>query len=357
VTTSTDPFEEPRRFWRAMWHLPRVAHMALTVRPGNSPSDVVFQRGRFSLRRYRRTTPARYAEPILFCYALINRPYILDLLPQKSVVERYLAAGFDVYLIDWGTPTNEDRGLTLEDHVCGFLAAAASFVAKAHRRKDLHLLGYCMGGTMATLLTALTPDMVRTLTVMAAPLDFSGREGLLNLWTDPSTFDVDALVDTYGNCPAWFLQNCFLFMKPVQNLIEKNIAFYENLDDADAVATYFAMERWLNDNIPIPGETFRQFVKDLYQRNALVRGELRLGERRVDPKKIACPLLLLTAANDHLVTPASTLGLRPHVASCDVQAISVDAGHVGLVVGGRAHRRLWPAATSWTAERSTPKAG
>ncbi len=123
------------------------------------------------------------------------------------------------------------------------------------------------------------------------------------------------------------------------------------------VTNYFAMERWLNDNIPVAGETFREFVKKLYQNDELVRGELRLGARRIDLGQITCPLLLLTAKNDHLVAPASTEGIRPHVASRDVKSMMIEAGHVGLVVGGKAQKTFWPAATRWVADRSVPGTG
>ena len=144
----------------------------------------------------------------------------------------------------------------------------------------------------------------------------------------------------------------------MRNFFEKSIAFYEQMDDPGAIANYFALERWINDNIPVAGETFRQFVKKLYQRNELVRGELHFGDRRVDLGRIACPLLLLTASNDHLVAPASTEGIRPHVASRDVTSMAIAAGHVGLVVGGKAHAKFWPEATRWTARAiPTPASG
>jgi len=211
------------------------------------------------------------------------------------------------------------------------------------------------GGTLATLFTALHPHAVETLTLLATPIDFGGRESLLNVWADREHFDVDAFVDAHGNCPAWFLQACFLGTKPVQNVVEKNLAFLENLDEPRFLASFFAMERWINDNIPVAGETFREFVKKLYQANELVRGEFHLGEQRVDLGRIACPVLLLTATNDHLVPPPSTEGIRPRLGSRDVRSLTVDAGHVGLVVGGKAHAALWPAATSWLAERSTSR--
>jgi polyhydroxyalkanoate synthase len=140
-------------------------------------------------------------------------------------------------------------------------------------------------------------------------------------------------------------------MKPVQNLLEKNITLYEQLDDPRFLTNYFAMERWVNDNIPIAGETFREFVKNLYQGNELVRGEIQLDKRRVDLSRIECPLLLLTAENDHLVAPPSTERIRPHVSSRDVKAMRIDAGHVGLVVSSKAHKAFWPEAARWLAER------
>ncbi len=348
-------FAEQQRMWRRLLAAPRVLQQARDTRVGTTPADVILSAGTHRLLHYRRETPATYAEPVLLCYALVNRPYILDLQAERSVVQQYLQHGFDVYLVDWGVPSDTDHVLTLEHYVCGFLKRAATLILDRHAGRSLHLLGYCMGGTMAAVLTALCPELARTLTLLAAPVDFAGTETLLSLWTDPKHFDVDALIDAYGNCPGWFLQACFLAMNPVGNLVEKNIAFFEQMDDPRAVQNHLALESWVNDNIPVAGEAFREFVKNLYQRNLLVKGELSLGGRRVDLGRIACPLLLLTAGKDHLIAPASTEGIRPHVASSDIASMEIGAGHVGLVVGSKAHQTLWPAATRWLGERSTSK--
>ncbi len=345
---------EQQRAWHRVLRSPAALRKALTTRVGTTPHDVVFTRGTLKLLRYRRAEPALYAEPVLLCYALVNRPYILDLQPGKSVVQRYLERGFDVYLIDWGVPTVEDAKLTLADYVCHFLADVVSFITREHRREDLHLLGYCMGGTMSALYAALEPQRVKTLSLLAAPIDFSGSESLLQVWTNPKYFDVDALIDAHGNCPASFLQTCFLALRPVQNVLEKNLGLLEQLDDERFVSSYFAMERWVNDNIPVAGATFREFVRKLYQDNQLVRGELELGQRRVDLSNIRSPLLLLTADKDHLVPPSSTLAIEDLVSSAERKSLSIDAGHVGLVVSSRAHQTLWHAATRWLAERSSP---
>jgi polyhydroxyalkanoate synthase len=345
---------EQHRLWRRLLNLPRVVGLAHGTRVGTTPADVVYRQHTLKLLRYHRATPATHAEPLLLCYALINRPYILDLQPDKSVVARYLDQGFDVYLIDWGVPGDGDHGLGLEDYVCDFLAGVVDFILARHGGASLHLLGYCMGGTIAALYAALWPERLRTLTLLAAPIDFGNRETLLSIWTDRKHFDVDGFIEAHGNCPAWFLQSCFQIMKPIQNFLEKHLSFYEGLDsEPRVIAHHFAMERWINDNIPVAGKTFRQFVKNLYQDNELVRGELRLRGQRIDLGRIVCPLLLMAARKDHLVDPTSTLGIQPHVGSRDVEAVTIPAGHVGLVVGGEAHRTVWPQATRWLAARST----
>jgi polyhydroxyalkanoate synthase len=348
---------EAERTWRRFLSAPSVLRLARETRVGTSPAEVVLTEGTHRLLHYRRQTPALYAEPILFCYALVNRPTILDLQPDKSVIQQYLKRGFEVYLIDWGVPSDADRTLTFEHYVAGFLARAADLVLARQGVERLHLLGYCMGGTMAALHAARRPGQVATLTLLAAPIDFAGQHTLLNLWTDARHFDVDAMVDSYGNCPAWFLQTCFLLMNPVANLLEKNIAFYEQMDNPRVMSNHFALESWLNDNIPVAGETFRRFVKALYQSNLLVKGDFELAGERVDLGRIHCPLLLLTAKNDHLVAPSSTEGIRPHVGARDVHSMEIDAGHVGLVVSGRAHQTFWPAATRWLGDRSTASGG
>jgi polyhydroxyalkanoate synthase len=352
-TAPTVAIENHLRVWHRLLRYPNALAAAQETRVGTTPCDLVYQRGMHRLMRYRRSTAATWDEPVLFCYALVNRPYILDLQPDKSVVRHYLARGFDVYIIDWGVPTRGDEGLTLEHYVCGFLREAIDWIVRERARDDLHLLGYCMGGTLAALAAALQPASVKTLTLLASPIDFSGRENLLSIWTEKERFDVDTFVDAHGNCPAWFLQACFLLLKPVENILEKNRALLENIEDPQFLANYFAMELWVNDNIPVAGETFRRFVKDLYQSNRLVRGELQLGGQCVDLGRLTCPLLMLMAKKDHLVPPSSTEGIRPHVASRDVQSVLFDAGHVGLIVGSKAQRTLWPEATRWLAERST----
>ncbi len=347
-------WEEGFRFWNRLLAAPQVTEHALRPQVATTPHDVVYEKDELKLYHYRRDTPPKVCEPVLVCYALVNRPYILDLQPQRSVVRRLLEAGLDVYLIDWGVPTAADRTLTLYDYIDGSMRRVADVVRQRAGTEQLNLLGYCMGGTMSTIFTAVHPEVVHTLSLMAAPIDFSGDESLLHLWTKSEYFDVDRLIDAYGNCPATFLQATFSLMKPVQNFIEKYTGFVENMQDEKFLENFFAMERWTNDNIPVAGETFREFVKCFYQGNQLIRGEYLYGGQRVNLKRITCPLLLLAAEHDHLVRPESTFALADAVASTDVEKMSIQAGHVGLAVSSKAQQKFWPAAAQWIAKRSTP---
>jgi polyhydroxyalkanoate synthase len=202
------------------------------------------------------------------------------------------------------------------------------------------------------MFTALHPQRVRNLILMAAGIDFESRDGLLQLWTGEDVFDVDAFVEAYGNAPPWFLQNAFLMLKPVSNLIEKPSGFFERLEDENFIDEYFTMEAWLSDNIPIPGEVFREFVKYLYQQNRLVKGTMPVGKHIVDLKAITCPVLNLMAQKDDLVPCSQSAPFDDLVSSSDRRTIQFPAGHIGLAVGSKAQRELRPQVCDWLAARS-----
>jgi polyhydroxyalkanoate synthase len=337
---------------KRMARLPFLWSHAQRVRKGCTPHEEVYESDKLRLLRYNSPGLLPNAAPLIVVFALVNRPYILDLKPGKSVVNHFVQKGFDTYLIDWGVPTAADRHLSLDDYINGYLLNVVEHVRERTGADKVNILGYCMGGTMSTMFTALHPKLVKNLVLMAAGIDFSTREGLLNLWSDPKTFDVDKFIDAYGNCPAEFLQSAFLMLKPISNLVEKPLNFYERMGDAAFVDDYFAMEGWLNDNVPVAGETFREFVKYLYQQNRLVKGTMPVGRHIVDLKNIRCPVLNLMASKDDLVPCGQSLPLNDLVGSTDRKTMQIQAGHIGLAVGSKAQRELWPQVVEWLAERS-----
>jgi polyhydroxyalkanoate synthase len=322
------------------------------VRKGVSPREIVYEEDRLKVYHYIAEGEPKFKTPLCFVFALVNRPYIMDLKKGRSIVANYVKAGFDTYLIDWGIPTKAERFLTTDDYVNGYMLNVVEYLRERRGSDKVNLLGYCMGGILSTMFTAIHQDLVKNLVVLATGIDFSTRETLINLWSDPRYFDVDKFVDTLGNIPAEFLQTAFLMSKPIASLIEKPINLMENVQRDEFVDDYLHMETWINDNIPVPGEVYREFAKYLFQQNLLAQNRMPVGRHIVDLRKITCPLLNLMARNDDLVPPSQSEPLNDLVSSTDKEKIIWPAGHVGLGVGTRSHKDLWPRAVDWLVQRT-----
>lgn len=338
-----------------MTHLPTLWQRAQRIRKGVSPTETVYEEDQLKLRHYLTNTPARHKTPVVFIYALVNRPYILDLKKGRSVIANFVDRGFDTYLVDWGVPNHAHRHLTLDDYINGYMVDVLDFVRERTGSEQVNLVGYCMGGTMSAMFTALHRKCVKNLILMAAPIDFDTREGLLNLWSRPEYFDVDKFVDAFGNCPADMLQATFLMLRPVGNFIEKPINFYEHAHEEKFLDDFLTTETWLNDNIPVPGEAYREFIKYLYQQNLLTKGRMPIGKHLVNLKNITCPVLNIMAGKDDLVPCCQGTPFTELVGSTDRKTILLQgSGHIGLAIGGKAQKEVWPEACQWLAQRSEP---
>lgn len=322
------------------------------VEVGTAPSEVVYQDGKMRLLHYAPMVQKPHKVPLLVIYALINKPYILDLQPDRSVIRGLLKQGFDVYMIDWGTPTEVDMFLTLDDYINWYTNDAVDFIRQRHGLDSISILGYCMGGTLSVMFTAIYPEKVKNLILMAAPLDFEADQGLLKLWSKKEYFDPDKLVDIIGNVPGEFLNFGFLLLDPVNNLYSKYLKFIDRVDDEEFVKMFFRMEKWINDGIPVAGEAYREFIKKCYQQNLLVKSELTLNGKSVDLNKITMPLLSLVAQYDHLVPPESSMSFNDLVPSKDKEMMVFPTGHIGLSVSSATRAKLWPRVATWLRERS-----
>ncbi|HEY9686266.1 MAG TPA: class III poly(R)-hydroxyalkanoic acid synthase subunit PhaC [Coleofasciculaceae cyanobacterium] len=320
---------------------------------GQTPHEVVLQEGKVRLLHYKSQTRKTYKIPLLIVFSLINRSYVLDLKPGKSIVEKLVQAGFDVYLIDWGIVGAGDQFLTLDDYINRYMYRIVEFIKEHAEVEQLSVLGYCMGGTMAAMYAALYPENVKNLLLMAAPIAYGNKGGLLELWADKQHFNVDKLVSAMGNIPPWFLQSSFNLLKPVQNMVDKYVKFYEKLEDEAFVDDFLTLEYWLNDNIPLAGPVYKQFVEDFFHKNLLVQNKLRLGDHPVNLKNIHCPVLTILAEHDHLVPPAASTPINDAVSSEEKEVIAFPSGHIGLSVSGRAMKVLWPKVAEWLGKRSS----
>src|SRR5713226_8668661 len=188
---------------------------------GQTPKEVIWTKNKAKLYRYEPAIEKRYPVPILLVYALINRPYVLDLVPGNSLVEYLVKQGFDVYLIDWGVPGDEDASLAFEHFVLDYLARAVKQVLRTSRAQQFTLLGYCLGGTMSAMYAALFPGKpLRNLVLLTAPIDFTPDEtGLYGLWTSAKYLNPDRLVEAFGNVPGELIDTANRMVKPVTNYI------------------------------------------------------------------------------------------------------------------------------------------
>lgn len=316
---------------------------------GATPAEVMHRENKWRLLRYRREAPPAWRTPVLLVPSLINRHYVLDLMPGKSFAEWMVARGHDVWVIDWGTPSAEDRYVTFDDIVDGALGRALRVTASESGSGRAHVLGYCMGGTLAAIHAAVRPARVATLMALAAPVRFDD-DGLLSRWTRTSTFDIDALVDGTGNVPWQLMQSAFHLLRPTLNL-SKAVHLLEQAWNDQDLDGFFALETWGNDNVSLPGELYRRYIRDLYQGDALRHGRFSLSGRPVRLSAITCPTLAVTFEHDNIVPWQSCAELIDQVGAEDKERLHLPGGHVGGVVSSKAATRLWPKLSGWWAAR------
>ena len=324
-----------------------------SVGVGETPSEVVYTENKLELLHYESMTDEQHEVPILITYALINKPFILDLQPDRSVVRRLLEAGHDVYLVDWNEPSNLDQFLTLEDYVCRYIDNCVDVVRERSGQDSINVLGYCMGGTMAAMYAALEPEKVRSLGLMAAGLYFEDQSGgVLELWGDDAYYDPEDVTEAFGNVPAEMLDVGFALMDPVSNFVSKYVRFYDNIEDDEFVENFARMERWLSEGIDVAGEAYEQFLTDIYQGNKLYDNELYLGDKHVDVEKIDMPMLLIMGEYDHLIPCGASEPFADVVGTDDVEQIKYPTGHIGLSVSSSSHEDVWPRVAEWFYEKS-----
>ncbi len=323
------------------------------VEIGTAPKDAVHSEDKLVLYRYRQPedVPAesRVRIPLLICYALVNRPWMLDLQPDRSLIRSLLRRGVDVYLIDWGYPDGADRYLTLDDYVSGYLARCVDFVRQSTGHERINLLGVCQGGTLSLCYAALQPQRLQNLITMVTPVDFRTPENLLTKWTEH--VDLDALLATTGNLPGDLLNLLFLSLQPFRLNSQKYVGLMDLAGDRQALENFLRMEKWIFDSPDQPGEMFRQFMTWLVKENRLARGELELGGRRVSLKSIDLPLFNIYAMQDHLVPPSASVPLQRLVGSHDYSAYASPGGHIGIYVSSSAQREIPERIAAWLRAR------
>ncbi|MBV9196712.1 MAG: alpha/beta fold hydrolase [Solirubrobacterales bacterium] len=308
-------------------------------RLGQTPKDLVWSRGHAQLWRYR-SDRVTLQPPLLIIFSLVSKSYVLDLQPGNSFVEHLQSAGFDVFLLDWREADERQAGERLEDYADGYLPEAVAHTGEAAGADTVNLFGYCYGGVLSLLYAAHHPDAaLRSLTVMATPVDFSKW----GLWRDLADHELplDAILDEDGNVPASTIRQGFRLLKPTGE-IRQYATLLDNVWNDAYVTAYQAMTGWSNDHVPFPGAAARQTLEMLVRDNGFVCDRVRLGGDLVRLSDIRFPLLTVIAERDHIVPEPVAAPLPELVGSEDNEVLRLDAGHVGLVVGRTAAKITIP---------------
>ena len=316
---------------------------------GCSEIDAVYREDNLTLYRYRPLAPSASLPPLLIVYALVNRPYMMDLQPDRSLIRRLLELGLDIYLIDWGYPDGADRFTDLNDYINGYLHRCLDVVLRSAQLPAANLLGVCQGGTFSLCYTALHPERVRNLITMVTPVDFQTPDNLLSRWVQ--SIDVDALVAAHGVVPGDVLNAAYVSLMPFRLLQQKYVNLLDAGSDQAQMDNFMRMEKWIFDSPDQAGEAFRQFTRWFYQENRLLKGTLEIGGREVDLKQIRQPVLNIYGKQDHLVPPAASAALEQLVGTTDYVALGMDVGHIGMYVSSRSQRELPQAIAYWLQRR------
>src|SRR3974390_3133988 len=286
----TDAVEQLKRLTKVMTTKALIAQ---------TPKELVWTLNKTKLYRYIPVVPKekRHPVPFLLVFALMNRPYILDLRPGHSFVEYMVNKGYDLYLLDWGAPGPEDKNLKFDDYTLEYMPRAVRKLKAISGSEEFSLLGWCIGAILTTIYAALRGDEgLRNLILLTAPLDFSNKQGLtFARWVDERYFDVDKVLAAFGNMPGEMIDYGAKALKPVENYITNYVKLWDNLSDPRVVKAWHAMNTWVTDNIPLAGGAFRQLIVDLYRNNALIRNRLRVKNELVDLSRIKANLLTVIA--------------------------------------------------------------
>jgi polyhydroxyalkanoate synthase subunit PhaC len=319
---------------------------------GTTPRDIVWTHRKVTLYRYR-SSQREHAVPVLLVFALINRPTIFDLRPGNSFVSFLLEEGFDVFLLDWGEPDDEDADMGLEAYVCDELPWGIRETLRAAEADEVSLLGWCIGGTVCAMHCALTHDTaVRNLVLLTTPIDTT--DSRYGRWVARDSFDVDLVADAYPAIPGRMIDFANKLLKPKTNFWDTYANLWEATREGKARRdAYQPMAKWVADNPPFPSRAYREWITWMYKENRLVRGRMRLRGRRVDLRAIDQNLLVVTAGADHIAPPPGTAPIFDFVSSEDVTHFDRPGGHIGLMAGSRAREEIWPDLAGWLAERSS----
>jgi len=323
------------------------AYRAHPYRRPLADPPICWKEGATRLLDYGAVDPAaRAGRPILVIPSLVNRGYILDLAPGRSLLRALAARGFRPFLVDWDRPGELERRFTLTDYVAGRLEGALEAVLTITGERPA-ILGYCMGGLLALSLAQRRARDTGGLVLMATPWDFSADAPPAAASLAAAEPWMGAMIEASGWLPTDMIQTLFFSLDPML-VIRKFLSFAELDPAGEQAAEFVALEDWLNDGVPLAAPVAREALFDWYGRNTPARGAWRVAGRPVDPRQVRNPALVMVPARDRIVPPASARALGealPNAARADIAL-----GHIGMVASKGAPARAWTTLFDWLNE-------
>jgi polyhydroxyalkanoate synthase subunit PhaC len=332
-----------------------IAYLAGKNRPpiAQTPKDTVWRRDKAQLWRYRSPdgVAARYTPPVLIVHSLVSKSYVLDLMPNNSMIRFLLGEGFDVFLLDWGIADPAEAENTLEDYVDDYIPEAIEATCREAGADEVTVIGYCYGGVLTLLLAAGHPELpIRNLITLATPADYS-KMGFMSQMFASGRLDPEDVIDETGLVSSSRMDEGFQSLKPTDQLVQQ-VNLFQNLWNQEFVDGFLAMNQWARDQVPFPGAAFRQTVQILIRDNALLRGVIPFGRGEVRLKDITMPFLNAFAEQDGIVPAAASEPLTDLVGSEDASELRLQSGHVGFVAGRQAAKVARPQIADWIARHS-----
>jgi polyhydroxyalkanoate synthase subunit PhaC len=318
---------------------------------GQTPKELIYDEGTLKLYHYLPVTDEVYRIPVMIVMATTNKGYLFDLTPGQSMVEFLLNNGFDVYMVDWDPPSMKERGLRLVDYTHGFLPRCIEEVQADSGEEDINMISYCMGGVLSLIYASTHTDgPLKNLVCLTTPVNWH-EMGLFQLWSNEQFLDVDQLVDTLGIIPAEFIANSFEMLRPASKMAGQ-LRVWDQMWNDDFVKSFRAFQRWGDETLPLAGEYYRDCTKELMWGNKMYEGTLTIKGEKADLANIKIPIMHAIAEHDHIATYGATKPLLELVGSEDKNELILKGGHVSLIAGPNAVKRMWPNVNEWLGARS-----
>jgi polyhydroxyalkanoate synthase subunit PhaC len=315
-----------------------------------TPRQAIWKKNKATLWYY----PAKqrkYKIPLVLIYSMVNQPFILDLEPESSVIASFVNEGFDVYLIDFGVPGYEDKDMKIDDYITRYIQKGVQRALYHSKAEKVTLIGYCLGGTLAAIYTAIAEEPIKNLVLTVTPIDFSSFP-IFDKWlqaVQEGRLNFDNIFDSIGLVPAPFIEaGVRSITSPIY--FSHYLSLLNRSDDEEYVKRWQRFNHWAKGHIPFPGAALKQVMNDMVKDNKLVTGGLRIDEKKAELQNIHENLLVISSKYDRLVPEGLVYPVMDLVSSEDKTYIALEGGHAGISLKGGMPEYL----KSWLHDRSEP---